>query len=481
MKKLCKWFFSGLLAATSYIDPDFVLATPQPAGLSHCAWPIEFSPEAFGNIVAPDDQARYWLMPFEKNYDAMKIEGFFPNARYFSFVAYNRGDKGEAVSVAGHINDALIAPDTGSVNPFGKSSTSTPVIKGNANRSYTVCIARMGAEDKCPKTNTINNVTNQSSAWVALRIYVPSADKTLSGQALMGGQPLPKITLLSGSVAETLEPCPLPTKAPPPKDQANPPVYFYDRSVNKLNDLRKVLLVFFPPEFDIYTPSDYYQPAGDRLWFAAPQKPPIGLLPNPDNKYIAMQPGPYQRGRIVVIRGKAPSFLDTYNSSPKSSGGSGSPDVRYWSLCNNDLALPVPVVRCLTDQSAATQGGYYTIVISDDLLRPDWLRPNINWLPWGDEQYPKLVFLRNLIPIAGNQPDYKNEVPFPYAIQWVVEGCPEHCVHAVIDFSLPYVPARATFKVPGQDAQKVMGDYYPVAVWCDKSTFVQGGWQACMK
>jgi len=26
-----------------------------------------------------------------------------------------------------------------------------------------------------------------------------------------------------------------------------------------------------------------------------------------------------------------------------------------------------------------------------------------------------------------------------------------------------------------------MGDYYPVAAWCDKSTFVHGGWQACIE
>ena len=28
--------------------------------------------------------------------------------------------------------------------------------------------------------------------------------------------------------------------------------------------------------------------------------------------------------------------------------------------------------------------------------------------------------------------------------------------------------------------QKIMGDYYPVTVWCDKSAFVRGGWRACL-
>jgi hypothetical protein len=26
-----------------------------------------------------------------------------------------------------------------------------------------------------------------------------------------------------------------------------------------------------------------------------------------------------------------------------------------------------------------------------------------------------------------------------------------------------------------------MGDYYPVALWCDKATFVAGGFDACLK
>ena len=79
----------------------------------------------------------------------------------------------------------------------------------------------------------------------------------------------------------------------------------------------------------------------------------------------------------------------------------------------------------MDDQAAVVQGGYYTIVISDDLLIPNWLQPNVNWLPWGDEQYPKLVFMRNMVPVTRNDTNYTTaEVPFPYAIQWVVQGCP---------------------------------------------------------
>ena len=100
-----------------------------------------------------------------------------------------------------------------------------------------------------------------------------------------------------------------------------------------------------------------------------------------------------------MIHGKAPGTPDTYNGSPiwVPARGFRTVDMRYWSLCNNDLALPISVVNCAADLTTSLQGGDYTIVISDDLLRPDWLRPNINWLPWGDKQYPKLIMFRNML------------------------------------------------------------------------------------
>ncbi len=472
MKISSSCFFSALLALAGLIDFNPALAKPPLPQLSQCAWPIEISPEGYGNILAPEDQARYWLVPFDTNYDIMKIEGSYPNARYFSFVVYDTNVKEpslkwEVTSVEGHKYDAIITPDS------------------SANNSYAVCVARNNAA-RC--NNTIN-VSNHP-AWVMLRIYAPGADKTLSGKALMGGQPLPTITLSGGGRSQVLQACPvtkqvLATDKPPPYLPPPPsPVYYYDRSVNKLDAIRAFLDILFPPPLDIYTPSDWYQVAGDRLWFAAPKDPPVLLMPNPDNKYIGMQPGPYQPGRVVVIHGKAPSFWDTYHGSAKPSWGSASPDVRFWSVCNYDLVLPAPVVRCMADdQAAVTQDGYYTVVISDDLLRPDWPRPNDNRLPWGDEQYPKLVFLRHLIPVARNDTNYtRAEIPFRYAIQWVVEGCPGNCVHpdATINFNLPYAPPRADFTAAGPSAQQIMRDYYPVAAWCDKETFVQGGWQACI-
>ncbi len=79
--------------------------------------------------------------------------------------------------------------------------------------------------------------------------------------------------------------------------------------------------------------------------------------------------------------------------------------------------------------------------------------------------YLKIVFARNMLPAP----------KFHFAIQNAIDhGC-------TFPFVLPNIPDRGLIDTAGQCAQQWMGDYYPVAVWCDKSTFVHGGWQACMK
>jgi hypothetical protein len=399
--------------------------------LRNCAWPVELSPEAYGNFLAPEFLARYWLMPFDEQVDAMTIRGTYLDARYFSFVVYDTDDAHRPTQPSGRLYDAAITPDPGTVNPFVKP--------GGAAGTYTVVVSRSGAGPG----NVIP--VDSNFAWILLRVYVASPDASLGGNALSGHVALPTLTVTGSGGTHTVEPC---------------------STVNKLDDLRSVLQTFFPAGFDLV--GDEGTPSSDRLWFGAPSLPPPLLLPNPDNKYLATFPGnTYQPGRIIVIRGKAPSFPGTYDGSPVwvADRGHGPVDMRFWSFCNNDLVLPVSAVACTTDFTAHLEGGHYTIVISDDLRRPAWLRPDVDWLPWGDAQYPKLVFFRNLLPSPG----------FPHSIQKALdEGC-------TFEFNLPYLPDRAEVDVAGRCAAEVMGDYYPVAAWCDKARFLHGGWRACLR
>jgi hypothetical protein len=152
--------------------------------------------------------------------------------------------------------------------------------------------------------------------------------------------------------------------------------------------------------------------------------------------------------------------------------GERSAEVRYWSLCNDDFTLPVPAVRCVSDLTARIEGGWFTVVISDDLTRPAWLRPGVNWLPWGDPLYPKLVFFGHLLASED----------LPHSIQQVVKGCPASCAHpdAVLDLVLPDAPWHSVIHAPGPAVQGVMGDHHPVAAWCDKAAFERRGCQACL-
>lgn len=85
-------------------------------------------------------------------------------------------------------------------------------------------------------------------------------------------------------------------------------------------------------------------------------------------------------------------------------------------------------------------------------------------MPYGDTSVPKLVFFRQLL---------GQNFPFSAQAAWNA-GC-------TFEFNLPYIPARADVDQAGECAQQVMQDYYPAAVWCDKSTFRAGGWKACIK
>lgn len=421
----------GVIACITTLAALLVPDVASAQNARNCAWPIELSPDGSGNYLSPENLARYWAMPFSRSDGTMTIKGTFPSARYFSIVAYNTDQYRIPYEAAGIVHDVGIAPDAGTVNPFVKP--------GGPSGTYTVTISHSGE-------NTGNSIQVDSDfSWIALRLYVPDSDPSLGGKGLRGGVSLPTISLTKNGVTQELAPC---------------------WPVNKLTDTRGFQGVLFPEGFDLI--GDEGTPSSDRLWFGAPRIPPPVLMPNPDNKYLLMFPGnDHQPGRIIVIRGKAPGFPDTYDGAPiwRPAHGFRNVDVRFWSICHNDFELPIGTVDCATDMTTDLEGGFYTIVISDDLLRPDWLRPNVTWMHWGDEQYMKLVFLRNMMPSPG----------FHQAVQSAVDaGC-------TFEFVLPVIPPREDVDAAGRCAQGVMGDYYPVAYWCDKETFIHGGFKACAR
>ena len=432
-----------LMALAFLISPGVTRA--QDFNSRGCAWPLELSPEGSGNIQGPDGAARYWIMPFDTQYGTMTIKGTYPNVRFFSFTAYetigydaiNNRNSGFHL-VEDHLYDAQITPDPGSVNPF--------VVPGGRTGTYTVVFSRTGPTSG----NTI--AVSSDLTWIVLRTYVSDEDPSLSGQSLMGGVPLPTITLAGTTGPKQLETC---------------------WPINKWLDMSAFGQFLFPPEDDLNV--DEGTPTSDRLWFASPKDPPSILWPNPDGKYMMMWPGEkYQPGRIMVIHGKAPRFPGASEHSPMWARSRGHQDVdlRYWALCEQNFAAPLPLIGCVTDLTARLEGGYYTIVISDDRQRPDWLRPDVNWLPYGDEQYPKFVVYRHMLPAA----DFHQAIQDVWSYEY--NSIPNFCT---FELNFPDVPVRGKLDEKGPCAKDIMGDYYPDAFWCDKSTFVHGGWRACIK
>ncbi len=389
---------------------------------SDCAWPLELTPHGSGNIAWPDSTARYWMMPFDPQWTSMTIKGTYPSARYMSFVTY---DGLAPTLVHDSIYDAQIVPDLRGENPF--------VPPGQTAGTYTVTVVR----DQSQGTNVIR--TAPGVAWVVYRIYLPD-----EGRNSMGAQALPDVTLTGANAnTQTLQPC---------------------TDVNAFSDVSALVN---NTQISAITCS-YTAP--DHMWFAPPNQPPTWLFPNPNNKYINSFPGDYQPGRLIVIRGRAPAFPNTFFGQgawqPARQPRSQAVQARYWAMCVNDVAMPYPVVGCMTDATTKLDAhGFYTLVISDDQFVPSWLPPRVNWLPWGDEQMNKSIFLRNMLPSGG----------FPYSVQnAIANGC-------TYTLNLPAPPDPSDVARAGICAQSVMADYYPVAVWCDQSVFRRSGWSGCFR
>lgn len=185
----------------------------------------------------------------------------------------------------------------------------------------------------------------------------------------------------------------------------------------------------------------YTQPADPTAmitWSRAYGNPYAGAFGNQQNAYLTASIS-RRFGGLVVIHGRAPSFPDTRHGVPAYLHR----DMRYWSFCQNSNSTRVN--GCAADFEAHVRNGWYTYVISDPSERPRNATASngVAWLPWGVADATGTVIYRNMLVSP----------QFRYAVQDVQKG---------------------------QDPKKVLGDYFPTAVYCDKATFERGGWAGCI-
>ncbi len=380
-----------------------------------CGWMVDVSAKTL-NIAAPDTHTTYFVQPYYLAAgQQIVLNGVYPYSRYFSFVAY--GSDGSPIANAS-IYDKQIVPDAGSVNPF---TTVNPPTDQNQRR-YTIRVT--ASQPPVGATNTIPGVdaaSSQAFGFLVYRIYLPNDAKDPAA-----GVPLPTITTSSGT----------------------------HRTCSRGE--RAVFNKLFEPVADALVAQSAPDPStvvrGASLFRRAGNL--AGLFPNPDNQYV-FQASDWSPGAVIVIRGKAMTFPDTRH------GGSTTErtDVRYWSMCSNELANPYPAIACASDDETALDvNGYYTYVVSmaKDRPRNATTANGVTWLAWAKNGAnpvpPNTTYLRTMLP----------DPSFPHAVQAVPIPDP--------NLSAPALAAQAA------DAMQA---YYPTGVLCTRATFEAGGAAAC--
>jgi hypothetical protein len=304
------------------------------------------------------------------------------------------------------------------INPDrGSSNPFRGPVKAGSGDSYTLSIV-FGAAPKHPAANTIF-VDPRGIGPTATLVYriYVPTDPTQPG----GGVVYPSVTIQSGDGGVTYVSEPGCATTPPPGGSA-----VYRAAANS--------------DYPSFLPSQHVSGASPiPIW----QRSFGSRLGNEQNAYLSTTIS-RQYGQLVVIHARAATFPNNRAGEPIY----GRHQLRYWSFCTYD-AQGEAGYGCAADYAATIRHGYVTYVVSDPGSRPAnaTARNGVTWLPWGGDQYSASIVERNMLPGAG----------FGDAIQAVTQT--------------------------GRDsnAHRVMGSYYPAAVYCSEAVFERGGWRACFR
>ncbi|MGH8539132.1 MAG: hypothetical protein ACRETW_01325 [Stenotrophobium sp.] len=408
-----------------------------PLGIG-CGWQL-VSDSDLTNVLYPDESAVYWLAAIP-NLPALRlrIDGLYPDARYFSFNVYD-----PLLRPTDAIADLNIAPLTAGTNPYVQAGTAA----GAAYRAYVEFTQKPAA----PAANTIYSgfinagqatLPNPLVTVLAYRVYVPA-------DGLRGNVRLPQLTLETADGSRALGTLPncngplLPNLGGTLPDLGINPL-LANTSYPEVLSALPYPFAAYPPVTNVFygLPDSYIGIVNNLLPAPLPIQPgslPLtgggGFLSNKDNAYTTTA---FSRshGSLFVLRARAPSFRTEPGVA------FGSEDTRYWSVCQNEFVTKRYVACARDDQIPLDRDGFFTVVVSDATVRPaNAVAANgITWLPWG--AYPDgLLIYRQLLAAPSFAPAIRN----------VPEGT---------------APAQ------------IMGDYLPRGVYCAPTTFAAAGTQA---
>jgi hypothetical protein len=404
-------------------------ATLPPVG---CSWPVKLDADTL-NTAFPDSSATYWGTRFVSLPGSrIVVRGTYPAARYFSLHAYD-----DLQRPVGSLADREIAPDPGSDNPFATPGAAP----GGAYTAYVEFTARPAT----PAPNTLYagamaDGTQNPGGFILLRVYVPDDPTELSGGVAEPKIPDLELEVADGAVRIPFGRCePLPPSTGGALTDAIAQMSFPDAVPRSIPFLPATTT----PEFRRFFGLDR------TVWDRVPPNPATDPIPRFQGGFLSNQHIAYlykilsrEYGDVFVFRAKAPTFPDT---RPPGTGSPTDPtQVRYWSICENELATQ-RFIACLADyQTRIDAEGYFTFVVADPADKPSNLdATGANWLPWGGAFYDGLVIYRHMLPATA----------FAEAIQNVPEFA---------------------------DAATLMGEYFPRGAYCTKQRFENGGPAACL-
>lgn len=362
-----------------------VLVTAAPASAQGFETSCELSATRFDpdtvNVLFPDESAQYWSGSYRAIPGTrIRIEGRFPHTRYMSWNIYD-----PVLRPFDHFADVQLVPHPGDVNPFLPGADRTA-----ENRSYTMFI-EFTPKPSSPAPNTLYvDPQKNPTGFFTYRTYIP--DKGLDST---GGVGLPHVYVESGAGGPDLgSSCPEkptvsavtdayagqdgPAAGAPYPGRAQP---HWRKFVNLCVSGGDLLFDNEPGD----AMPDGNSPCGN---FGQG-----GFLSNMDNAYLytLLSRG---FGRVLTIRGRAPTFPDTRRGAKTMPGGK---QLRYWSICQND-PYTQRFVDCLADdQVKLDKDGFFTIVMSRPSDKP---RHAKNWLAWGPQPQGVLIY-RHMLPDAG--------------------------------------------------------------------------------
>jgi hypothetical protein len=373
-----------------------------------CSWPVESTGQGILNVATQDTNTTYWFMPIDTSrWKSVVIQGIYPNARFFNFATYDQ---------RGRLIDTLFDSDidSGGSNPFRMTATGS----GSASASYTVNIGAGNAGSA-----NFLSVGGNRLAFMVYRVIVP--DKGLDRT---GGVGVPAVSLVAqDGTVRRLRPCPFASAESSLGNMI--PVLIASGFTEAAGFLQGILSAAH--QQTSIAGSCIAGPPGRQVGVTFGPAPGTDFFPNPPTAYLQTPNVCFQPNKIVVVRGKALVFPNTYlGGSVFEPALDGQVQVRYWSMCNNDGVFPYPAIGCQSDfQTKLDQSQYYTYVVSNDPAPPNWLPADATWLPWGPTNLPVTLIFRS------------------------------------ISFTPGYSPVPSA--------------YEPVAVLCDEALFVAKGWQAC--